>query len=395
MPDDKRPKPMLDMTAERVSESAPRPALPDSKSGPAGGAASQKPSASGKPSGAAGPAPAKARRRGPGFFGYVFASLLGGAAALGGAYVASKQDIPGFSLIDPHTQKRLHELEERAASLESAQRTLKRPEPVSGNPLAGASEGGLNEMRARLDAIVTGARDRDRTVQSLAQRLQEVEARPGGGETKQAVQAEIAGQTAPLQQRLAAAERELEALTRAQNERIADARAASLTLALTNLKRAVSEGRPFPAELAAVETLSSAKLPVSQLAAYKNEGVAPLTQLQNEFDEASRKTIEAFYSNKTSTFMGDMLSRAKSAIQVRPSDNSGESVEAILGRMSAALKSGDLKTALLQGATLQSPPQEMMGWFSKAQARVAADEALRKTDQELLASLTRAPARRQ
>ena len=63
--------------------------------------------------------------------------------------------------------------------------------------------------------------------------------------------------------------------------------------------------------------------------------------------------------------------------------------------MSTALKSGDLKDALLQGAALQSPPQEMMNWFEKAQARVAADEAVRKTDQELLAALTKPAGRRQ
>ena len=63
--------------------------------------------------------------------------------------------------------------------------------------------------------------------------------------------------------------------------------------------------------------------------------------------------------------------------------------------MSTALKSGDLKTALQQGAALEHPPQEMIDWFAKAQARAAAEEALRKTDQELLASLTRPASRRQ
>jgi hypothetical protein len=70
-------------------------------------------------------------------------------------------------------------------------------------------------------------------------------------------------------------------------------------------------------------------------------------------------------------------------------------VEAILGRMGTAVKSGDLKTALQQGPAFQHPAQEMIDWFAKAQARAAADEALRKTDQELLASLTRPAARRQ
>jgi hypothetical protein len=380
MPEDKRPKPAIDMTAERVPQPDSRPALAGSKTAPAA---------------VQGPA-ANARRSGPGFFGYLLAGLIGAVATAGGAYLALTLDIPGFSLTDPHTRQRIAELEQRADSLEHLLRAQSRPEPVSTYQAASPGEGvGLNEVRSRLDGIVDAARSLDQTVQTLSERMQVLEQQPGGGQTKDAVKAEIASQTAPLQQRLASAEREIEALTRAQSERQADARTASLTLALTNLKRAISDGRPFPAELAAVETLSAVKLPISQLEAYKNEGVASLAEIQAEFADASRKTIESHYANKSNTFMGEVLSRAKSAIQVRPSGSSGDTVEAILGRMNASLKSGDIKSALLQGASLQSPPQEMMDWFAKAQARVTADEAVRKTDQELLASLTKAPARRQ
>ncbi len=388
MPEDKRPKPTIDMTAERV-QPAPRPALPGGRTAASGGAGPQKPPAANQP------APMKARRSGPGFFGYLLAGLIGGVVTAGSAYYASKQEIPGFSFTDPGTRLRIAELEERTASLESALRAMPRAAPEAAYQPSSSGPEGLNELRSRLDSLVDATRGFDATLQSLAQRVDAVEHRPGGGETKEAVRAEIASQTAPLQQRLVTAERELEGLTRAQSERQSDARTASLTLALTNLKRAISDGRPFPAELAAVETLSPAKLPISQLAAYKNEGVATLAALQNEFNDASSKTIEAFYSNKSNGFMGEVLSRAKSAIQVRPSGSTGDSVEAILGRMSAALKSGDLKGALVEGANLQSPPQQMMDWFGKAQARVTADEAIRKTDQELLASLTRIPSRRQ
>ncbi len=380
MPEDKRPKPAIDMTAERVPQPDSRPALAGSKTASAA---------------VQGPA-ANARRSGPGFFGYLLAGLIGAMATAGGAYLALTLDIPGFSLTDPHTRQQIAELEQRADSLEHMLRAQSRPEPVSTYQAASPGEGvGLNEVRSRLDGIVDAARNLDQTVQTLSERMQVLEQHPSGGQTKDAVKAEIASQTAPLQQRLASAEREIEALTRAQGERQADARTASLTLALTNLKRAISDGRPFPAELAAVETLSAVKLPISQLEAYKNEGVASLAEIQAEFADASRKTIENHYANKSNTFMGEVLSRAKSAIQVRPSGSSGDTVEAILGRMNASLKSGDIKGALLQGASLQSPPQEMMDWFAKAQARVAADEAVKKTDQELLASLTKAPSRRQ
>ena len=366
MPDDKRPRPMIGMSAERMSQPAsPRPGLP-------GGKAAQTPT----------------QKRGGGIANSLFAGVIGGLLAAGGGYFVLKQGIPGFSLPDPHARQKILGLEERMASLELAARSQSRTgggnvyQPTSGSE-------GLNEMRSRLDGIVEVTRGLDQSVQALAQKVQAMEAHPGGGESRETLRAEIAAQTAGLQQRLASAERELEGLTRSQTERLADARTASLTLALTNLKRAVADGRPFPAELAAVETMGGGKLPVSQLGPYKDAGVTTLAALQVDFGEVSKKTIEAYYAAKSSGFMGDMLSRAKSVVQIKPSSSDSNSVEAILGRMSTALKSGDLKTALLQGAALEHPPQEMMDWFTKAQARAAAEEALRKTDQELLASLTK------
>ena len=372
MPDDKRPRPMIDMSAERASQpGSSRPGLQGGR-----------------------PAQGAPQRRGGGFFGYLFAGLIGGIAVASGGYFALKQGATGFSLADPQARQKIVGLEARLVSLETALNSQGRPAPASAfQPSQGPEN--LNELRSRLDAIVNLTRGLDQTVQSLAQKVQGLEQNPGGGESRETVRAEIAGQTAALQQRLASAERELDGLTRAQTERLADARTASLTLALTNLKRAVSDGRPFPAELAAVETLSSTKLPVSQLAPYKDAGLTTLAVLQIEFAEASKKTIEAHYASKSSGFMGDMLSRAKSVVQIKPADSNGDSVEAIVGRMNTAIKGGDLKTALLQGGALEHPPQEMMEWFAKAQARSAAEEALRRTDQELLASLTRPASRRQ
>jgi hypothetical protein len=323
----------------------------------------------------------------------ILAGLLGGAVAAGGLYLALKQ-APAVSLTDPHIQRQIKELQDRTTSLESAVRAG-RPAPASGYPATSQGPEGLNEIRSRLDGMVNAGRDLDRAVQALSEKVQSLESPAGGGApSKGDIRAEIAAQTAPLGQRLASAERELEALTRTQNERQSDSRTAALTLALTNLKRAMSDGRPFAGELAAAETLSPAKLPISQLAPYKDTGVSSLADLQAGLANASQKTIEKYYGAKANGFMGEVLSRAKSAIQIRPADSSGNAVEAILGRMSTALKAGDLKGALFEGAALDDPPQEMKDWLATAQARAAADDAVRRTDQELLAALTKATARR-
>jgi hypothetical protein len=385
MPEDKRPKPVIDMTAEDVTGPAPQRLAPPRGNG--GGARDA--GASAKPAGDKPVAPKERRGRGR-FVGYLLAGIVGGAMTAGAGYFALKKRLLTPSAIEPVTAEKIQLLEDQIASLERARRMA----PASASTSAIGQEG-INEVRARLDGIMSASRSLDQAVQSLSQRVQALEQKPGGGQSKDAVQAEISAQLAPVSQRIATMEREVEALVRAQNERQSDARAAALTLALTNLKRAISDGRPFAAELAAVENISSTKLPVSQLAPYKDEGVSSLADLQSEFASASQKTIEKYYTNKSNGIMGEVLNRAKAAIQVRPAGSKGDSVEAILGRMEASLKAGDLKAALAQGAALEDPPEEMRAWFAKAQARVAADEAIRKTDQELLASLTKPQGRRQ
>ena len=85
-----------------------------------------------------------------------------------------------------------------------------------------------------------------------------------------------------------------------------------------------------------------------------------------------------------------MIAKAKAAIQVKPKDGSGTTVEAVIGRMDAALKLGDVKGALAEGVGLQGPAREVMqAWLNEAQLEVTASEALKKTDRELLASMTR------
>lgn len=382
MPEDKRPRPTLNMTADSSSQLAARFESPNDR---------DTRSRQGRPGQ---PGTRSGGRSALRFFGLLLASILGGLVVAAAGYLASSHRIAGFSLTDPDALRQIDELRDRIAALSLALRPDPRSASTSGYAIPGSGSE-LNEIRARVDGIVDAARALDETVQSLSQRLDVLEAKGGEGPAASTVRADVAAQIAPLAQRLASVERELETLTRVQLERQADARTSALTLALTNLKRAIGDGRPFPAELAAVENLAGTKLPVSQLEPYKDTGIPSLAELQRDFAEASQRAIKSSYRDKGNSIMGEVLSRAKAAIQVRPSDSTGGTVEAVLGRMEAALKAGNLRTALTEGAALEGPAQEeMQAWLGQAQARVAADEALRKTDQELLASLTKAVGRR-
>ncbi len=326
------------------------------------------------------------------------AGLIGGLVGAGIVYFAlgaggsAKEDVDGRQLI--------RELQDKTSQLGEEVRAKFASSVVAP---AGASSEDLNEVRARIDGLAKAAKAGDDSVQALSQRVQteddSVQALSKKVETleqkpapepvaKETIQAEVASQVAPVAERMAA-------LEHSHAERASDARTAALTLALTNLKRAIGEGRPFAQELAAVENLSSGKLPISDLAEYKAKGVPSLSQLQRDFLETVRSVIQKHYHGKSDSIMGEMLSRARAAIQVKPSGGAGDSVEAILGRMETALKAGDLRAALTESAALEGPAkEELQGWVEQAQARAAVDEAVKKTDQVLLESLTKASARR-
>ncbi len=392
IPDDKRPKPSIDLKADPIAKPAPKLELPNSNAGGAKADSSARPGTA--TTGVSPPFPARKQTRGGGFVTHLLAGLLGGAIVGGGLYLALTHRIPGVSIVDPDTRRELRILEDRTTALDQAFRQGSRP--VAASSASGPGLETVNEFRARLDGMVTATRAIDETVQTLSSRLQSVEQRMGNGPGQAAFQAEATRLIAPLSDRIATLERDLQALNKTQNERQADARTAALTLALTNLKRAVADGRPFAHELAAVENLSSTKLPVSQLEPYKDAGVASLADLQQEFGDVSKKAIEYYYKANGSSFVGQVLSRAQSAIQVKPADNSGSTIEATLGRVERELKAGNIKGALVEVAAVPSPAAEQMrGWIERAQARAATDDALRKTDQELLAALTRPASRRQ
>jgi len=304
------------------------------------------------------------------------AGAIGGLVGALIVYFAS-----GGPTVDPDARQLIKELQDRTVELNEAIKAK-----PSGLPANLVKTDDLGELHSQMDGVAKAVKDVEASVQTLAQKVQAVEQRPAPEPGKDVIKTEVASQLAPIAERIAV-------LERSQSEHVTDARTAALTLALTNLKRAVSEGKPFATELATLESLTSAKLPVFQLAAFKDKGVPGLLELQQDFAETARNVIKKHYLGKSDSIIGEVLSRARSAVQVRPAGGTGDSVEAVLGRIDNDLKAGDLKGVLTESSTLEGPAkEELEPWIVRVQVRANADEAIRKTDQELLASLTKPPA---
>jgi hypothetical protein len=274
---------------------------------------------------------------------------------------------------------------------------------LSESAKAVASAEQLGEVKKKVEAVAGDAKTAGEAAQSVAQKVQALEQKASSDPAKDTIHAEVASQLAPVALQITSVASQVSPLAdrvagleKVQGERSADARTAALTISLTNLKRAVAEGRPYAAELATVESLTSSKLPVSDLAVYKDKGVASLAELQRDFVQVARNVIQKHYHGKADTLVGEVLSRARAAIQVKPSGGAGDTVEAVLGRIDSALKTGKLRTALTEAASIDGPAKEdLRAWLDRAQGRATAEEAVQKTESELLASLSKSSARSQ
>lgn len=226
----------------------------------------------------------------------------------------------------------------------------------------------LNELTARLTA--------------QQQRLDELAARPasdaGSAEQLQgfvaqaeALQSQIAASAAEAEQRIAAAESQASALQESAETANRRAQAATAAAALR----------------AAIETGGSRDQALADLGAAGIEAPAvlggdlpTLEQLRAEFPAAARAGLAAALNAAPNSggalgVIGDFLRVQTGARSVEPRE--GDDPDAVLSRVDAAVKAGDIRGALTGIATLPEPAQAAMAdWTSRAQLWVDADTAL-------------------
>lgn len=199
-----------------------------------------------------------------------------------------------------------------------------------------------------------------------------------------------ASELGPLSAKVAAMEKDVQAFTRSEADRNANASRIVLLLELGNLKRAVDSGKPYPAELAAVQKVAQGRVDLKPIERYVLDGVPPLPDLQKTFRRIATGIIDAEGEPANATLMDRLVNGAKSVVRVRkagPAANDG-SVEATVARMEAALKEGQLGEVLAQGKQL--PPKSALAaedFLKKVEARQAVNAANAQIEQQLKVSL--------
>jgi uroporphyrinogen-III synthase len=305
-------------------------------------------------------------------------------AAVRDAQAAAMRDVQSLQAL-------IAQLQSQAAALDNRLRQL----GTQGGSAASAEEAAA--LKARLDKLEAEAQRLTRAVGAAADTA-------GHAADKEAVDREIAklrretekqlttiGETAAqLDRRLVALEGELrqriEQLASSRGEadrRAADsARAAAAVGLAARLRQQVDTGSAFTRELELMKPLAGdARFGeiLTALQPLAASGVASRAALRAEFPVMAKTALAA---DLTDDSIGERaLGALKSLVSVRRvgADVAGDTVEAKLARAEAALEVGDVAaaTALVKSFT-GKPAEAAKGWLARAEAHLAAHQALDK-----------------
>ena len=342
-------------------------------------------------------------RRGPGFFPLVLGGVIAAGIGYGATYLgylpvgqAGDDDaLAGFvEQLDGQTTA-LIALADRTGAFETQLANLPEP-PAAPEPVD------LAPLSAQIDGLGTQIAANGATLQGLTDRVAYLETLPlgdggdGDGDNGVAVAAAVAQLRAALQEQTAslAAQQaentalgtELRSIATAAEESIAAAEArasarvdsATAQAALGQLRIAVATGAPFTSALADVVAATEVEVP-ADLQAIAETGAPTLDSLQASFPAAARAALPVAIRETA----GDgAMDRVTAFLQSQVGGRSlepqeGDGADAVLSRADAAMRSGDVDTALTEIATLPDAAQEVLAdWVSAASARMAATDAL-------------------
>jgi len=303
--------------------------------------------------------------------------LLGGLVAGGIGYgIATFQggfDDSGLNNTLSAQAGQIEELQAQIAELSS-------PVDLSG------IEGSVAELGEGLAAV-------DENIAILSDRIEVVEKQPSADGTLQeaavaayqrdidALRAQIEAQQTEMSEMMAATTAQLaqtrEEAVAIEENAVAKARQATARVALSKVDSAIDSGAAFGAPLSELTEALGITAPAAL--ADTTDGVATLSELQQEFPIAARNALSAARSEGASgeaeSGLGSFLRSQLNVRSVAPQE--GNSVDAILSRAEAALKDGRLADAMAEVAGLPEVARATLtDWSAMAETRFAAQEAV-------------------
>ncbi len=156
-----------------------------------------------------------------------------------------------------------------------------------------------------------------------------------------------------------------------------DEQAALARAAWGQIATALENGQSFEEPLATLTGLTDVDVP-EPLAGSAASGVPTLSELQQTFPDAARTALTAAIRAETGDAPMERLTaflRVQSGVRsLTPRE--GDDPDAVLSRVEAALRNGDLEAALTEAGGFDGPGREALAeWEAMARARIAALDA--------------------
>jgi hypothetical protein len=211
-----------------------------------------------------------------------------------------------------------------------------------------------------------------------------------GLNTTAAKPADIAAAIAPVSERIASLEKNVQEVKQGDAARKESAEQVVLAIELQNLKRALDSGQQYATELATVKKVAGNRVDLAALTKLQDDGVPSLAELTAEFRAAADKAIDADAAPESAGVVDRLWAEAKSVIRVRRIDlkPDDKSTEATIGRMQVALSDGRLADILESAKDLSPGAQSAAQPFlDKVAARVSVDRALAGLQSQLKSSI--------
>ena len=245
-------------------------------------------------------------------------------------------------------------------------------------------------LQAGISALAAQAADLRRKVEAMDSRMTELAARPAHAAAPGAASPALAELQQQIEQSGKLA-REASAAAQALAPRLADmernARAATTPgLAATGaarlmmadrIARALSDGRPFAQEAAALAAMGTAPEPLRALTSGAQAGVPTLGALRAALVPVREQAVSSPPAD--ASWSDRLMGLLDSVVRVRSTGaGQGQSPLAIIGRIDQSLQRGDVGAAVTLFGQLPEPARRAgTGWLEAATRRASADTALK------------------